>query len=88
MFELNDNKPQLTYKYMIALQRIYKAPTLLMHCKWLSFKRRMYLLKRWRDDRTRYLIENCNDMDYGKDRELEQILRCVRKMKALPARYE
>ncbi len=41
------------------------------------------LLKRLRDERTLYLFENCRDLDYMNDQEMEEILKSVQLIKML-----
>lgn len=87
MLKFPKNECQNVYKYMTSLQSIFKAPINLLRCKSLSLVRRKFLLKRWRDDRTRYLFENYSDLNYATDRQMEQLLRCVDKIKKAPERY-
>lgn len=76
------------YLYMQILQKIFKAPALLMHCRKITILRRKTLLKRWQEDRVRFLFENCHEMDYMKDRQMDQLIRCSRKIDASPSQYE
>ena len=79
---VNESNPT-EYRYMTLLQKTYKAPAFLLHDSNLPIVRRAYLLKQWRDERTRYLYETCHDWDYQKDRQMYQLLKCVNKIKRL-----
>jgi hypothetical protein len=71
------------YKYMMLLKHKYETPRMLLCCPLLPSLRKKYLLKRWRDDRTRYILENCRDYDYLSDQEMEELLAAVKIVKAL-----
>jgi hypothetical protein len=82
-----ENTQSPKYKYMILLQKVYKVPILLLHDRTISLLRRKFLLKKWRDERTAYLYENCRDYDYLQDKQITLLLACVNKIKRRPDHY-
>lgn len=74
-----DNHP--TFQHMMILSRVYQIPLRLLYDQNLTLSRRLYLLERWHDDRARFLYENFYDSDYLKDRDIDQLLRCLHKIK-------
>lgn len=71
------------YPHMMLLRKIFKSPYALLCFSGLSERRKKYLLKRWRDDRTRYIFECLRDFDYMSDEELIDLLGSVKIAKAL-----
>lgn len=71
------------YKHMKYLYKIYKVPALLLRDRTLPLFRREILLKRWKDERSRYLFENCHDHDYDHDKQIELITKCLDKIKKI-----
>lgn len=65
------------YQYMLSLQKIFNDPKNLVKSRHIPLPRRRYLLKRWHDDRQKFLYENCTDMDYMRDHEMELLLASV-----------
>jgi hypothetical protein len=75
------------FMYMRCLQRTFNEPAGLLEASGVPLLRRKFLLKRWRDDRTLYLAENCRDYDYLQDIEMESLLWAVDEIKQNAARY-
>lgn len=75
------------YLYMTALERIFDEPMVLLQSFQIPYHRRRYLLKQWRNDRSRYLAENCRDMDYINDPEMDGLLHALNALKQQPRRY-
>ena len=76
----SDNTPK--YIYLHKLERLYdNRPILLAQQISLPFQRRLFLLKRWRDDRIVYLFESFRDMDYDSDKILQKLLLHIKRMK-------
>lgn len=86
MKDMSSGRGAMPYKYMVLLQKIYRRPVLLLCDRTVPMTRRHFLLRQWRDDRTRYLLENGHDHDYMKDKEMEKILHCVQMTKEQPER--
>lgn len=76
----SDNTPK--YIYLHKLERLYdNRPILLAQHISLPFRRRLFLLKRWRDDRISYLYESFRDLDYMSDKILQKLLLHIKRMK-------
>lgn len=54
----------------------------------LSYEEKVTLLKTWRDERTRYLIECCRDMDYSNDIDMHAILQALQAIRNEPRRHQ
>lgn len=76
----SDNTPK--YIYLHKLERLYdNRPILLAQNIALPFQRRLFLLKRWRDERISYLYESFRDLDYASDQILQKLLLHIKRMK-------
>ncbi len=76
----SDNTPQ--YIYLHKLERLYdNRPILLAQQMTMPFQRRLFLLKRWRDERICYLYEAFRDLDYDSDKILQKLLLHIKRMK-------
>ncbi|MES2729071.1 MAG: hypothetical protein V4621_03100 [Pseudomonadota bacterium] len=79
----NDNSPRFIYLH--RLERIFdNRPVKLAMAEYLSIRRRIFLLKRWRDDRTVYLMSFFPDLSYIHDATLRKInlnLECLRRQR-------
>lgn len=76
-----DNTPK--YIYLHKLERLYdNRPILLAQNIALPFQRRLFLLKRWRDERIAYLYESFRDLDYASDQILQKLLLHIKRMKS------
>lgn len=76
----DDNTPK--YIYLHKLERLYdNRPILLAQQITLPFQRRLFLLKRWRDDRISYLYESFRDLDYTSDKILQKLMLHIKRMK-------
>lgn len=73
----NDSKQLADYQYMLSLQKIFTDPKKLVKSRHIPLSRRRFLLKRWHDDRQKFLLENCHDMDYMRDHEMEILFASV-----------
>ncbi|HAJ90717.1 MAG TPA: hypothetical protein DCM27_06885 [Rhodospirillaceae bacterium] len=77
-----DNQPK--YIYLHKLEHLYdNRPILLAEEVSLPFRRRLFLLKRWRDERISYLYECFRDFDYDSDKILHKLLLHIKRMKRL-----
>jgi hypothetical protein len=75
---------QLTdYKHMLLLRKLFRNPHSLLFAKSIPISRRKYLLKRWRDDRTKFILEFMRDYDYLNDAEMVELLSVVKIAKIL-----
>ena len=75
------------YMYMKMLEKVFDQPKQLLESFQIPYHRRTYLLKQWRNDRSRYLAENCRDMDYMQDAEMDGLLHALNALKQQPRRY-
>ncbi len=73
--------PLTNYDYMHEMQRSFKMPLMLSYEESIPAEERIEMLRRWRDERTRFLFENCHDMDYVHDPQLLQLRKCIRDIK-------
>ena len=81
----SDNTPK--YIYLHKLERLYNnRPVVLAHHPSIPFRRRLFLLKRWRDERIAYLYESFRDLDYMADRVLQKLLLHIKRMKQIMRR--
>lgn len=71
------------FNYMLCLRRIFFSPRKLLYFPSLSSARKRDLLRKWRDERMRYLFENCRDHDFLADKEIEDLQNTVTLVKAL-----
>lgn len=70
------------YIYLHKLERLYdNRPILLAQAITMPFQRRLFLLKRWRDERITYLYECFRDLDYDSDKILQKLLLHIKRMK-------
>ena len=76
------------FMHMNTLHRVFVHPYYLLKNSNIPVSRREYLLKRWRDERTQFLLENCRDMDYLQDEEMERLLQAVQDLRLFPERYQ
>lgn len=72
-----------SYRYMMKLRKFYPTPYALLCSSTLSLPAKKHLLKKWRDDRTKFIYENCRDYDYTYDDEMDEILKMVSAAKAI-----
>lgn len=78
----SDNTPK--YIYLHKLERLYdNRPIILAQHSSVSLRRRLFLLKRWRDERITYLYESFRDLDYMADRILQKLLLHIKRLKRL-----
>ncbi len=54
----------------------------------LSYEEKIALLKEWRDERTRFLMECCRDMDYLNDGTMQSILQALHAIRKEPRRHQ
>lgn len=71
------------YKFMNALKKIFQAPHDLLYSNSISFSRKRKLLKKWRDERTKFVYENYRDHDYMMDKEMANLVRAADLAKAI-----
>lgn len=77
----SNNTPK--YLYLHKLERLYdNRPILLAQQITVPFQRRLFLLKRWRDERIAYLYESFRDLDYMSDKILQKLLLHIKRMKS------
>ena len=78
----SDNTPK--YIYLHKLERLFdNRPIALANHSSIPLRRRLFLLKRWRDERIAYLYESFRDLDYVTDRILKKLLLHINRMKRL-----
>lgn len=65
----------------------YAHPVDVLQDNSLSYNDKISTLKFWRDERTRFLMECCRDMDYGSDAQIEHILQALRQLHKEPRRF-
>ena len=76
-----------SYLYMMRLSRMFDGPLDLLQRRNIPYERRLFLLRRWRDERTRYLITNFGDMGYIQDEEMDQLNHALNALKRQPRKY-
>lgn len=76
------------FTYMISLKRIFFSPRNLLYFPSLPSARKRDLLRRWRDERMRYLFENARDYDFMIDQEIEDLQNTVKLAKAIMSAEE
>lgn len=72
---------------MIRLERIFGSPLDLLQRRDIPYERRRYLLRKWRDERSHYIMENFRDFDYTQDEELERLMHALNALKRHPRKY-
>jgi hypothetical protein len=73
---------------MTKLKKMFSSPRDLLFSPSISSARKSDLLKKWQDERTLYIFENCRDYDYILDQEMEELLRSVKIVKAILSAQE
>lgn len=73
---------------MTKLRKFYPTPYALLCSSTLSLPAKKHLLKKWRDDRTKFIYENCRDYDYTFDDEMDEVLKMVKAAKAIASTEE
>ena len=76
-----------SYLYMTRLGRMFGGPLDLLQRRNIPYERRLFLLRRWRDERTRYLISNFGDMGYIQDEEMDLLNHALNALKRQPRKY-
>lgn len=70
------------YIYLHRLERLFNnRPIELAASYKIPLKRRLFLLKRWRDERIVYLIESFSDSDYIQDTTLQKLNVLIGKLR-------
>lgn len=70
------------YIYLHRLEKIYdNRPAFLAVDLSIPVKRKLFLLKRWRDERILFLYESCRESDFLKDALLEKLNLLIKTFK-------
>jgi hypothetical protein len=69
-------------KFMALLQKIFGNPQGVLYASALSFQRKINLLKKWRYERTLYILSHCRDHDYMNDKEMDGLIKSVKVAKS------
>ena len=67
---------------------VYSHPLSLLHDHSLTYAEKVQKLKTWRDERTKFLLECCRDMDYINDWQIEYVLQALREIRKEPRRFQ
>ena len=95
-----DNSPKYLYIHKLG-QLFNNRPIELVTSHSIPLTRKLFLLKRWRDERITYLYETCRDHDYDSDGLLKKLnfwilflrnkqprMRRMRLVRIMNKRYE
>jgi hypothetical protein len=68
---------------MTSLKRIFFSPRNLLYFPSLSSARKRELLRKWQDERMRYIFETGRDYDFMLDKEIDDLQSSVNIVKAI-----